>query len=309
MKRKLLIIPIVIALLIVSMIPTIASNETNTTGVTVADGAGSPGKEVRVKVSVRSTFADYIALAMTYDSTVLTMSEESAWLIEGNNELFDIDAVDGIAAWTADAMEIEGDIFELVFEVNENAEVPSDTTVSCQVLAKWNEDSVLEGADESTVSIKNMAKISGAVTSYGDATAPITVELLNSELVEVDSIVLEAGASAYEFAAEQGNYIVRISKTKHCTRDYEVSMEDMEDKVQDAEVRLYGDVTGDGKVNVRDLTQISKYIAKNDSVISDSDTYLKKVADVTTDEKINVRDMTQISKYIAKNDSVFDDFE
>jgi len=309
MKRKLLILPIIMALLIVCMIPTIASNETNTTGVTVADSVGAPGKEFRMKVSVRAIFADNVGLIVTYDKDVLTMSEESQWLIEGKNELFDINVANGTAVWGADAMDVKGEIFELVFRVNQNAEVGSTTEVNCQVLAMWNEDTQLDGSDTATVTIKNLAKISGAITSYGDATAPVTVELLNEESVAVDTQILEAGMNTYEFEAEQGNYVVRVSKTKHCSRNYEVSMEDLEDKVQDAEIRLYGDVNGDNKINAGDARQILKYYNGKTSVITDSDLYIKELSDINGDDKINAGDARQVLKFYNGKASKFDDFE
>ena len=309
MKRKLLILPIIVALLIVCMIPTIASNETNTTGVTVADSVGAPGKEFRMKVSVRAIFADNVGLIVTYDKDVLTMSEESQWLIEGKNELFDINVANGTAVWGADAMGVKGEIFELVFRVNENAEVGSTTEVNCQVLAMWNEDTQLEGSDAATITIKNLAKISGTIISYGAATAPVTVELLNEESVAVDTLVLEAGTNTYEFEVEQGTYTVRVIKTKHCSRNYEVSMEDLEDKVQNAEIRLYGDVDGNNKINALDAKQILKYYNGKTSAITDSDLYIKELADIDGNEKINALDAKQILKHYNGKSSKFDDFE
>lgn len=305
MKRKLLIIPLLVTLLIMCMLPTFASEEAANTGVTVTNGVGTPGKEVRLLVSVRSTFADNVGLVINYDEEVLTMTEKSEWLINGENELADVDVANGMAVWGADAMELKGEIFEIVFQVNENAEIGATTEVDCRLRAMWSEDTQLDGVASATVSVKNIAKITGAVSSYGDEEAPVTVELLNGESV-VSTAILENGESVYEFEVEQGIYVIRVSKTMHCPREYEVSMEDLEDKVQDAEIRLYGDVTGDEEVDVLDAMEVLKYSTEEQSVITNEDVYVKQMADVTGDEEIDVLDAMEIVKYSTEEQSVFD---
>lgn len=62
---------------------------------------------------------------------------------------------------------------------------------------------------------------------------------------------------------------------------------------------MKGDVTGDGKVNLSDISLILKYIAKWDVTLNE------KAADVTGDGKINLSDVSLILKYIAKWDVEF----
>ncbi|MBR3988626.1 MAG: starch-binding protein [Clostridia bacterium] len=59
---------------------------------------------------------------------------------------------------------------------------------------------------------------------------------------------------------------------------------------------LYGDVDLDGKINVKDATQIQKYAAK----LVDLDEVAFVQADVTGDIKVNVKDATAIQKFVAK---------
>ena len=59
---------------------------------------------------------------------------------------------------------------------------------------------------------------------------------------------------------------------------------------------ILGDVDGDGKVNIKDVTLIQKYVAK---LISFTDAEFIR-ADVTADSKVNIKDATAIQKYIAK---------
>jgi hypothetical protein len=61
-------------------------------------------------------------------------------------------------------------------------------------------------------------------------------------------------------------------------------------------VILYGDVTGDGKINAIDLTMIQRHILKKQSI---QDIYVI-ASDVTRDEKINAIDLTMIQRHILK---------
>ena len=60
---------------------------------------------------------------------------------------------------------------------------------------------------------------------------------------------------------------------------------------------LAGDVDGNGKVNVKDVTAIQKFVAK---IITLDAENAELAADVNTDTKINIKDATAIQKYLAK---------
>ena len=59
---------------------------------------------------------------------------------------------------------------------------------------------------------------------------------------------------------------------------------------------ILGDVNGDGKVNIKDATQIQKFAAK---LIDLTDAEFIR-ADVNADAKVNIKDATAIQKYVAK---------
>ena len=68
---------------------------------------------------------------------------------------------------------------------------------------------------------------------------------------------------------------------------------------------MLGDVTGDGKVNALDATQILRYANNKSSVLTtmdDNEKYGR--ADVTGDKKINALDATQILRYANNKSSV-----
>ena len=64
---------------------------------------------------------------------------------------------------------------------------------------------------------------------------------------------------------------------------------------------MLGDVTGDGKIDVNDVTAIQLYIAQNQSFTDKQ----KEAADVNKDGKISVSDVTRVQQYIARS---FDEF-
>ncbi len=64
---------------------------------------------------------------------------------------------------------------------------------------------------------------------------------------------------------------------------------------------ILGDVNGDGKVNIKDATQIQKFAAK---IISLTDAEQIR-ADVNADGKVNIKDATAIQKFVAKIETGF----
>ena len=59
---------------------------------------------------------------------------------------------------------------------------------------------------------------------------------------------------------------------------------------------ILGDVNGDGKVNIKDTTQIQKYAAK---LVTLTEAEMLR-ADVNADAKVNIKDATAIQKFTAK---------
>ena len=61
----------------------------------------------------------------------------------------------------------------------------------------------------------------------------------------------------------------------------------------------YGDVDENGKINLRDVTLLTKYVAEVSGI-----TLNQHAADVTVDGKINLRDVTLLKKYVAEWDGI-----
>lgn len=92
-----------------------------------------------------------------------------------------------------------------------------------------------------------------------------------------------------------GNYILRVSKTDHVTREYPVVMTGKEVS-QDIEIWFLGDVNGDGTINARDKKMLYNHIEKI-SVLSG---YLFDIGDVNGDSTINARDKKLLYNHIER---------
>jgi len=129
----------------------------------------------------------------------------------------------------------------------------------------------------------------------GDTDAAYTEEISNT-------------SAEYTFASvTPGEYTLRVSKTKHVTREYKVTVGE-KDTVK-VLLRLYGDVDNNGKINAADATQIKRYYNNKasvfDSVSGEELEYLQKAADVNGDNKANASDATQIKRFYNNKTSVF----
>jgi len=160
------------------------------------------------------------------------------------------------------------------------------------------------------------ATISGSVKSFGDETANITIELADESGV-LDTETVVGNNQTYSFdGLASGTYTVRVSKSKHCTREYEVIVSDS-DVTLNVEIWLYGDVNADGTVNHIDVLQINRNIASQTSVFDAGTDELKayrfNVANVTaingSDTELNHIDVLQINRKIANLTSIFDSLQ
>lgn len=81
----------------------------------------------------------------------------------------------------------------------------------------------------------------------------------------------------------------------------------------DLEIILYGDATKDGKVDIKDINQLNRYMNGLSSIFNslsgDEQSYRMQVADVTRDDAVNIKDINQINRYMNGLPSVFDTFE
>ena len=107
-----------------------------------------------------------------------------------------------------------------------------------------------------------------------------------------------------------GTYTMTVSKSKHVTREYTVTVNNGK-VTQNAEIWMLGDVNGDGFINMTDASQIERKFNGKTSVFDTGDAEIKayrlKVANVYfSDDNINTTDAAQIKRYYNGKSSVFD---
>ena len=93
-----------------------------------------------------------------------------------------------------------------------------------------------------------------------------------------------------------GTYTVQVSKKNHVTREYTVTVGG-DVKTLNVEIRLLGDVNGDGRVNAMDCTRLFKHVNKTQQL---TDPYALKCAETNGDGRVNAMDCTRLFKHVNK---------
>ena len=137
-------------------------------------------------------------------------------------------------------------------------------------------------------------ELRGAIKSFVSETDPITLELIESGETTASHSTVITGNSA-EFSLDgikAGEYILKISKKNHVTRECVVTIGE-EDVSIDAQINLLGDVTGDGKVNAIDVARANGQ-AKGVTALSD---YELTCVDINGDSRVNAIDVALINAH------------
>ena len=148
--------------------------------------------------------------------------------------------------------------------------------------------------------IETGSTVSGAITSYIRDEA-VTVELLQNDAV-VYTATTEAGKNvSYSIdGVADGDYILRVSKPDHATRDYEITVSG--DTVQDAKICPMGDVSGDGKVTTKDSAVANAAAMKTSPLTG----YALKCGDVVkNDGKVTTADASRINAHAMKTSFIW----
>lgn len=140
--------------------------------------------------------------------------------------------------------------------------------------------------------------LSGTVKSYNSTTDPVTVQLFKSgSSAAAYNTTVKGNSASYTISGvAAGTYTMKVSKKNHVTREYSVTVSSGT-KTQNAEIRLLGDVNGDGRVNTMDCTRLFKHVNKTQLL---TDAYAQKCADTNGDGRVNTMDCTALFKHVNK---------
>lgn len=130
--------------------------------------------------------------------------------------------------------------------------------------------------------------ISGKITS-GSA-EKVTLELVCDGATVATQNISGKSASYMFDNIPAGTYQLKMTKPDHVSYTQELTVADQA-LIFDFKLRLLGDVTGDGRVNVGDVARIYGHIKKT-SVVTDP--YVLLVVDVTGEGRINVGDTARL---------------
>ena len=153
--------------------------------------------------------------------------------------------------------------------------------------------SIKEGTASGGVSV------SGTVMSY-ITTGDVTIKLYKSGSTTASYTVKVSGvkgeATAFSFSnVAAGTYTMEVSKANHVTQTYTVTV-GSSNVTQDAKICPVGDITGDGKVNMKDWSQLYNHINE----VSTLSGYSLACADTNGDGKVNMKDWSILYNHISE---------
>ena len=137
-------------------------------------------------------------------------------------------------------------------------------------------------------------RVLGTATRFGSQTDDMTIQLIKSgESEAAYEAIVKGDATGYSIAGVlPGTYTMKVMKQNHVKREYTVTV-GSSNVVQDVKICLLGDVTGDGKVNLKDWNRIYQHY-DNSNVLTD---YALACGDVTGDGKVNLKDWNRVYQH------------
>ena len=144
----------------------------------------------------------------------------------------------------------------------------------------------------------SVVAISGKITGFGAADGEVTVQLLQGN-EEIAKGVTTDVTYCLETAAPGACSLV-ISKENHVTRVYSLTVTD-EDVTLDVKLHLIGDITGDGRVNVGDVSKLYAHIRGSTPIDDDYQLLCANVNGGT----LNIGDVSALYAHIKGTKKLF----
>lgn len=142
--------------------------------------------------------------------------------------------------------------------------------------------------------------VSGTVTSYLSDMDAVSVYLIKDGS-PVYQTEISGKTASYSFAGvPAGAYTMRVEKNDHVAQELNINV-DANDVTADVELCPAGDVTGDGKVNMKDWSALYAHINE----VSPLSGYALSCADVTGDGKLNMKDWNRLYGHVSETDPLW----
>lgn len=149
-------------------------------------------------------------------------------------------------------------------------------------------------ASSASFTTEELSIVSGTVVSYGATNGDVTVKLMQNG-AEVVSAVTTKGIYELMVVAPEGVYQLVISKKDHATRIYEFELSG-ENLIQDVKIHLFGDINGDGLLNIMDVNRANAHAKKRSTLTG----YDFTCADINGDGTINIMDVNRMNAHAKK---------
>ena len=169
----------------------------------------------------------------------------------------------------------------------EKMKVPANVELTFTLVE--NEDGTLT-VSYSAASAPAGVTINGAVVTGADGDA--TIELLNGEEVVATATASGKNGNYTLENVAAGTYTLKVSKLNHVTREYTITVE--ADLTQDVKIHLIGDIDGNGKINVGDVSKLNGHIKGSNPLTDD---YMILCANVNGG-KLNMGDVSTLYAHI-----------
>ncbi len=149
--------------------------------------------------------------------------------------------------------------------------------------------------------------VSGTVESFAPYEGSDGTEITSVVLLQDGNIVDWVdvmGDGVQEFTFESvvsGTYTVEVIKFNHVVRTYELTVVNDEVTGLEYKIHLYGDIDGNGKLNVMDYSKVLRHVKKTQNL----EGYELLCADVDENGKVNVMDYTAILRHVKKISSLW----
>ena len=135
------------------------------------------------------------------------------------------------------------------------------------------------------------ATVSGVVVS--GAEGDVTIELIaEGEIVATATAAGKEGTYSIEDVAA-GTYTLKVSQLNHVAREYTITVES-EDVAQDVKIHLIGDIDGNGKINMGDVSKLNAHLKGTNPI---TDEYMILCANVNGG-KLNMGDTASLYSHI-----------
>ncbi len=166
----------------------------------------------------------------------------------------------------------------------------------------------------SGISIERCGTLTGTFKSFGvyydmDGKTTLTLERTSGtekveRTVELDGTVSGLAYRGDWTAGDEilaGAYKLVVSKAGHVSREYTIDVRG--NTVQNVEIRLIGDVNGDGRVNSGDCSAVYTHLISDDGTIMDE--YILQCANTNGNRMIDAGDISLIYKHLIEEKSLF----